>query len=60
MTGLDTRRNAGKAFINNSGTPIPTSVVSWADTPTPAQVLAPIPTLVFALGPPGRYKDENL
>ena len=45
-----TRRNAGEAPTNCSGTPEPTPAVSRAPTSAPAS----------ALGPPGRYTDKNL
>ena len=48
MAGPRTRRNAGGAPTNDSGTPKPTPAVSRA--PAPA----------FAPGPPGRYTDEDL
>ena len=45
-----TRRNAGKAFTNDSGIFIPTSTVSCAFTSAPASIL----------GLPERYTDKNL
>ena len=52
MAGPHTRRNAGGAPTNDSGTPVPYPVVSRA--PTPASATASVP------GPPGRYTDEDL
>ena len=48
MAGPRTRRNAGGAPTDDSGTPVPTPAVSR--TPAPASVP----------GPPGRYTDEDL
>ena len=50
MAGPRTRRNAGKAPTNGSGT----------SKPTPAVSRAPTPTSVSAPGPPRRYTDEDL
>ena len=50
MAGPRTRRNAGGAPTDDSGTPVPTPAVSRAPTPAPASVP----------GPPGRYTDEDL
>ena len=52
MAGLHTRRNAGGAPTDDSGTPVPTPAVSRAPTPAPAPA--------SASGPPGRYTDEDL
>ena len=51
-----TRRNAGGALTNDSGTPKPTPAVSRAPTSTPA--LTPAPASVP--DPPERYTDEDL
>ena len=59
-----TRRNAGGASIDDSGTPVSTPAIICALTPAPAQThapaqaLAPAPTSVP--GPSGRYMDEEL
>ena len=50
MAGPRTRRNAGGALINSSGTPKPILAVSRALTSAP----------VFVLGLPKKYTDENL
>ena len=72
MAGPRTRRNAGGAPTNNSGTPVPIPAVSRTPTPAsaqtpvlteapaPAQTLAAAPAPAFVPGPPGRYMDENL
>ena len=50
MVGPRTRRNAGGAPTNDSGTPNLTPAVSHAPTSAPASVP----------GPPRRYTDEDL
>ena len=62
MAGPRTRRNAGGAAINNSGTPKPIPAVSRAPTPAPAQIPAPAltPAPASVPGPPGRYTDKDL
>ena len=60
MAGPCTRRNAGKAPTDDSGTPKPTSAVSCAPTPAPTQALTSAPALASVPGLPGRYTDEDL
>ena len=66
MAGLHTRRNAGGAPTNDSGTPEPTLAVSCTLTPAPAQTStsAQAPAFTSALvsvpDPPRRYTDEDL
>ena len=66
MAGPRTRRNAGGAPTDDSGTPEPTPAVSHAptpapaQTPVPAQAPAPTPAPASVPGPPGRYTDEDL
>ena len=60
MAGPRTRRNAGKAPTNGSGTPKPTPAISCASNPAPAQAPASTPAFASALGPPERYTDKDL
>ena len=65
MVGARTRRNAGGAPTNDSGTPEPISVVSCistpalAQTPAPAQAPALTPAPASVPGPPRRYTDKK-
>ena len=47
-----TRHNTGRAFTNDSGTPVPTPAVSCALTFASAPASIP--------GPPERYMDKDL
>ena len=66
IAGLYTRSNAGGVFTDNSGNLKPTIAVSYAFTPTLAQIfalaqaLAPTLASASALGLLGRYTDKNL
>ena len=62
MAGPHTRRNAGGASTDDSGTPKPTPAVSRAPTPAPAQTLAPAQTSapVSVLGLSERYTNKTL
>ena len=55
-----TRRNAGRASTNDSGTPEPIAAVFRAFIPAPAQAPAPTPVPASAAGPSGRYTDKDL
>ena len=47
MARLCTRRNAGKAAINDNGTPVPIPAIFHAPSTTPTQIA--VPAEAFAL-----------
>ena len=60
MAGSCTNCSTDKAFTNDSGTPDPTSAVSYALTPAPVQASAFTLALIFTPSLLSRYMDKNL